>query len=88
MDSMDTAALAHILAGYPEIAGAYLFGSAARGELRPDSDVDLGLVLKDRHTTALDCYRMLGDLASRLEALTSGRPVDLVVLDPQGPMFR
>ncbi|TDA67773.1 MAG: nucleotidyltransferase domain-containing protein [Clostridia bacterium] len=33
-----------VLPGHPEVAGAYLFGSALE-ECRPDSDVDLGLVL-------------------------------------------
>jgi predicted nucleotidyltransferase len=81
-------AIAAILADYPAVAAAYLFGSVARGEAGPESDVDLGLVLRDRRTTALDCYRMLGDLASRLEVVTGGRPVDLVILDAQGPLFR
>jgi uncharacterized protein len=51
-----------------------LFGSFARGEARPDSDVDL-LVELDRRT--FDRYM---DLKLRLEQLL-GRPVDLVLAD-------
>lgn len=38
-------ALAAWAAGRPEIAEVWLFGSRAKGTARPDSDVDLGLVL-------------------------------------------
>ena len=85
---IDIPAIVAQLSRYPEIAATYLFGSAARGELRAESDVDLGLVLRDRRTVARDCYRMLGDLANRLEGAVGGRALDLVVLDAQGPIFR
>ncbi len=49
-----------------------VFGSVARGEERPDSDVDV-LVALDRGRTLLDLAR----LELRLEALL-GRPVDVV----------
>lgn len=85
---VDERAIARLLERFPQIAAAYLFGSAARGELRADSDLDVGLVLRDRRATAADCHRMLMDLAGRLEAVSEGRPVDLVVLDAQGPILR
>ncbi|MBI4615692.1 MAG: nucleotidyltransferase domain-containing protein [Planctomycetes bacterium] len=76
-----------ILGRYPEIAGAYLFGSLARGDARSDSDVDLGIVFRKRGETALDHHRTIGDLASRLEDVFPGRRLDLVVLESQGPIF-
>ncbi|MBI3272668.1 MAG: nucleotidyltransferase domain-containing protein [Planctomycetes bacterium] len=76
-----------ILELFPEIAAVYLFGSVARGDATPASDVDLGLVFRRRGDTALDHHRLLGDLASRLEALAPRRPIDLVVLESQGPLF-
>lgn len=76
-----------ILARYPQIAAAWLFGSAARDELRPDSDVDVGILLRDSRATAADAYELLGDLAARLEAVTAPRRVDLVLLEHQGPVF-
>jgi predicted nucleotidyltransferase len=80
-------ALAAVFAHYPELAAAWVFGSVARGEARPDSDLDVGLLFRKRGDTALDHYRMLGDLASRLEQVVEGRSIDLVVLEPQGPIF-
>lgn len=74
-----------VLERYRELAAAWLFGSAARGELRPDSDVDVGIVFRRRGETALDHHRLLGDLASRLEEITAPYPVDLVALEDQGP---
>jgi predicted nucleotidyltransferase len=49
-----------------------LFGSAARGEDRPDSDIDL-LVDFDQGSSLFDLIRMLRDLEALL-----GRAVDVV----------
>jgi len=76
-----------ILGRHPEIAAAWLFGSAAREELRPDSDIDVGLLLRDPATKAADVYMMLGDLAARLEVVVAPRTIDLVLLEHQGPIF-
>ncbi len=43
-----------ILALCDEIAAVYLFGSVARGDARPDSNLDLGIVFRRRGATALD----------------------------------
>ncbi len=51
-----------------------VFGSAARGELQPDSDVDVMVTFSaEVHWSLMD----LVDLQSKLETLF-GRPVDLV----------
>lgn len=76
-----------VLARFQQIAAAWLFGSAARGELRPDSDIDVGLLLHDPHATAADEYAMLGELTARLEVVTAPRHVDVVLLEHQGPVF-
>jgi DNA-binding transcriptional ArsR family regulator len=39
--------VAHALAGLPDVEAAYLFGSAARGGMRPSSDIDVAI--KSRH---------------------------------------
>lgn len=60
------------------LAAAYLFGSAARGEARAGSDLDVA-ILYDRDAPAtLD--RMGFDLAAELMDET-GKVVDLIVLD-------
>jgi len=39
--------VASALTGMPGIVGAYIFGSALKGKVRPDSDIDIGLVPKN-----------------------------------------
>jgi predicted nucleotidyltransferase len=65
-----------------DAAAVYLFGSLARGEGGPDSDVDVA-VLYGRPVNADLAGLKLG-LAGDLEARL-GRRVDLVVLDSQPP---
>jgi predicted nucleotidyltransferase len=64
------------------VIAAYLFGSVARGEARPDSDVDVGLVFDRPRPRTLN--EMPFDIQDELEAHL-GRPVDLVVLDGADP---
>ncbi|MFW6292791.1 MAG: type VII toxin-antitoxin system MntA family adenylyltransferase antitoxin [Spirochaetota bacterium] len=59
---------------FPRAITACVFGSAARGEMRPFSDIDLGLLLPDE-PDLMD----LGELAGRVEDI-SRRPVDIVRL--------
>lgn len=60
-----------------------VFGSVARGEARPDSDVDIVIEALDPGASLFD----MGGVWSELnEAL--GRVVSLVELDPLPPRFR
>jgi len=71
--------LAGLLAGHaPPLAAAYLFGSVARGEARPRSDLDLGLlyVTDPPRTLAALPAELTAELSHTLEA-----KVDLVVLN-------
>lgn len=52
---------------------AWLFGSFARGEETPDSDVDLIVVLDQSKPIGMRFFGMWGDLERLI-----GRPVDLV----------
>lgn len=72
---------------FPELhehagTGLWVFGSAARGELRPDSDIDL-LVAFDRPVSLFEFAR----LRRRLQELL-GRPVDLVTREALKPQLR
>ena len=58
------------------VDAAFLLGSAASGQLRPDSDLDIAL-LPSRGTQ--HAGRRLAELAADLEAI-AGRPVDLGIL--------
>jgi uncharacterized protein len=71
-----------VLARYPFIEAAYLFGSQAAGRAAPDSDVDLGLVgpRADVEARKLD---ILADLVAEGIDRT-----DLVALDEADPVTR
>lgn len=81
MASID--ALERRLAAIDDIAFAYLFGSRARGEERPDSDWDIAVYLRDglsseeRFALRLRLYAELDDL---------GR-VDVVILNDAPPLL-
>ncbi|MBS3960196.1 MAG: nucleotidyltransferase domain-containing protein [Xanthomonadaceae bacterium] len=64
------------VAGEPQLV--LLFGSLARGQARPDSDLDLAIDL-GRPLAAADKFALVEALA-----LASGRPVDLVDLRTAG----
>ena len=80
--------IARVMARFPEVAAAWLFGSQIRGEARPDSDVDVGLVLKHRKVSAREVLPLLGKLAAELESVAPGHPIDLTLLEQQGPIFQ
>ena len=61
-----------MLAKHPHVRLAVLFGSLARGEERPESDMDLA-VGADRPLTVDEKMALIADLAVEF-----GRPVDLV----------
>lgn len=73
----------HILPRY-DVREAHLFGSFARGEQTPESDIDLRLVCGDTMT-----FGTLYELSFELEELL-GRKVDIVTNPPQHmrPAFR
>jgi predicted nucleotidyltransferase len=58
----------------PHLGFACLYGSCARGEMRPFSDIDIGLLLPVEPEIL-----ELGDIAGRLESAL-GRPVDVLLL--------
>lgn len=71
--------VASIFSNHEEVVLAYLFGSAARGDMHEGSDLDFAVLLKD---TSLEVYRALwADLHDVLRA----RPFDLVTLNHADP---
>lgn len=64
-----------MLGARSDLALAVLFGSVARGEARPDSDLDVAILPTGRFS-AVDEARLVEALS-----LASGREVDLVRLD-------
>ena len=76
-------AVTHVLAQY-DVSVAYLFGSFARGEQTPDSDIDLRLVCGNTMT-----FGTLYELSHELER-ELGRKVEIVTNPPEHmrPAFR
>ena len=58
---------------------AYLFGSSARGDERPGSDVDVAVLFREAPPRTLAGLHL--DLAERLTGALGGRRVDLVLLN-------
>lgn len=76
-------ALHQVLAPHAKvIACAYLFGSQARNEAGPHSDVDVAVLYRQEPPLGLDGLGL--DLAAALERAL-GRPVDLVILNRASP---
>ncbi|HEY8432016.1 MAG TPA: nucleotidyltransferase domain-containing protein [Sandaracinaceae bacterium] len=71
---------------HPRVAAAWVFGSVARGDARPDSDLDIAVLLSGGQGPG--DARALYALAAELERFSPSGRVDLVVLGPQGPVFR
>lgn len=86
MASVDelVAALGAVLAPRDEILEAYLFGSQARGDARPDSDVDVAVFVSPERLPDLERESAFGYdaalLTDLMSALRSNR-VDLVLLN-------
>lgn len=75
--AMSTQNMINVIADYfktQPVLKAWLFGSYARGEETPVSDVDLLVVFDDESVSLLKHAGMIGDLEKILE-----RPVDLAV---------
>lgn len=71
----------------PDIDAVYLFGSAARGELRSKSDVDLAVLFGSRAGGKLARFDRLLTMALELEPLL-GRQVDLVDMREIPPVLQ
>ena len=67
------------LSGVPGIAAVYLFGSAARGNLTPKSDIDVA-VLFEEGSPRIDRLSLMADLSHG-----AGGDVDVVVLNEAEP---
>lgn len=80
MAGMDWEKLGEVFRRYPEVRAVYLFGSAAEGRARPDSDLDLAILSDDPSLGA----RKLELLAELVRA--GFDRVDLVFLDEEADL--
>lgn len=80
------AALCEYLAAQPDVVAAYVFGSVAQGRARPQSDVDIAVLLAADldEETRFDRRLRIGWEVERI----IGRQTDLVVLDDAPPLLQ
>jgi predicted nucleotidyltransferase len=83
VDAIETEAVCRLMAG-AGVELAVLFGSAAKGKLRPDSDIDIGILLSPARALGFEDELALG---AELERIL-GREVDLVRLDTASTVLR
>ncbi len=76
--------IAEALASRPEVAFAYLFGSRARGDARPDSDVDVAIYVIDGEHAG----RLWLEAMGTLEDAFSPLKVDCILLNDAPPGLR
>jgi len=74
------------LSARPEIMEAYLFGSAARGDAQPHSDVDVA-VFVDQEKPLDEGWGYQAELASELMSALGTNDVDLVLLNRADPVL-
>ena len=67
--------LREVFTGVPGVEAAFVFGSEARGDTRPDSDVDLFLIADE------DIHAAVGDSLTDAESLL-GRDIDVITYTP------
>jgi predicted nucleotidyltransferase len=69
-----------------EIQAAYIFGSVASGRVRPDSDIDIAVLVGERFQSA-DRLKYRLDLMTDLGSSLKRRDVDVVVLNEASPLL-
>lgn len=79
--------LGGVLREQEDVRLAFLFGSRARGRARPDSDVDVGVLLDDG-LARTDRGATIRRIAARLGRVVSSTLVDLVVLNDAPALLR
>jgi len=76
--------IAKALGTFPEVTFAYLFGSRARGDARPDSDVDVAISVLEGENTGRLWLMAMGALEQALAPLK----VDCILLNDAPPGLR
>jgi predicted nucleotidyltransferase len=75
------------LARRPEILEAYLFGSQARGDAMPHSDIDIAVYVDRAHLAPAPWGYYAADLMTDLMSALGRNEVDVVVLNNAPPLL-
>lgn len=68
---------------YAQVAFAYIFGTAATGEMSHSSDIDLGVYIDSIEMKSSVISGIIGDV----EEVVPGRSCDLVILNDASPLL-
>lgn len=79
-------AVARCVSKHPDIQAAYIFGSVAQGRARPDSDIDIAVLLGRRLPDSRALHYRLR-LAGELGAALHRGDVQLVILNDAPPLL-
>lgn len=83
MSSVDWPRLEQVLAAAPKVVAAWVFGSAQSGQIKPGSDVDVGVLFESKPSLA-----ELLELTGELQQIVPFAEVDLVPLNEANPILR
>jgi predicted nucleotidyltransferase len=83
---LDKEGLLAYLAEQPDVVAAYLFGSHAEGRARPESDIDIAVLLADQTTNesfddVVTQFDRRMELTREIERFIQGKELDLIVLN-------
>ncbi len=81
--SLDLKSLVSAFKKIPGIRAVYLFGSQARGDARPSSDIDLALLMD--HSPSLDAHAEIVSICMRILQTSY---IDVVILNDASPMIK
>ncbi|HPA72571.1 MAG TPA: nucleotidyltransferase domain-containing protein, partial [Spirochaetota bacterium] len=70
-NTVDIDFLKERISSVPGIAAAYLFGSAVKGSMKRESDIDVAVLFDDEHAPTADKLEIMTELSR-----TAGRDVD------------
>jgi uncharacterized protein len=79
-------AVVRFLRSRTEVQAAYIFGSVASGTQRPDSDVDIGVLVSDK-IMRRDPFRYRLKLMADLMSVLGRDDVDLILLNQASPLL-
>ena len=69
-----------------EVQAAYLFGSLVTGRSRPDSDVDIAVLVSEK-VMRRDPFRYQQELMNNLTGVLKRRDIDLILLNQSPPLL-
>lgn len=79
-------AIARALRPHRDVAAAYVFGSVALGRTRPESDVDIGILLGTR-LAPRRAFELRLRLMTELGSILGRSDIDLVILNDASPLL-